>query len=80
MKKDEIRIAFVSFLVDIDIRNENGLKSLSQLQNEYPEEWANFSECELGVHAKGTCINCGVPLPKRSTATMCVECEYVLEN
>lgn len=38
-----IKEEFVGYLVDNDIKNENGLKTLKQLIKEYPEEWGNFN-------------------------------------
>jgi len=43
-EKDILKAQFVKYLVDNDIRNENGLKSLSDLLDEYPQEWDNFLE------------------------------------
>lgn len=40
--KEHIRIKFVEYLVDDDIRNDNGLKTLKELQEEYPMEWDEF--------------------------------------
>ena len=43
-EKDILKDSFVKYLVDNDIRNDNGLKSLSDLLVEYPQEWDNFLE------------------------------------
>lgn len=40
--QEEIKKEFVGYLYDQDIRNENGLKSLNELVDEYPEEWSDF--------------------------------------
>jgi ferritin len=43
-EKDILKDSFVKYLVDNDIRNDNGLKSLFDLFTEYPQEWDNFIE------------------------------------
>lgn len=42
MNQEDIKKEFVGYLYDMDIRNENGLKTLTVLVNEYPEEWSDF--------------------------------------
>ena len=43
-EKDIIKSAFVKYLVDNNIKNQNGLKTLYDLFIEYPVEWDNFLE------------------------------------
>lgn len=87
---ENIKREFIGYLVDKDIHNENGHKTLEQLQDEYPEEWENYSEekhqkiIEKIIHPKRIyeiepedyCGYCG----KDSTTTplcggICEECE-----
>lgn len=41
---EEKRLKFVEYLVECDIKNDNGLKSLEALKDEYLEEWNNFTK------------------------------------
>jgi hypothetical protein len=43
-EKDILKEQFVKYLVDNDIKNENGLKTLYDLFIEHPVEWDNFLE------------------------------------
>lgn len=40
--KENLKSEFVAYLVEDDIKNDNGLKTLEDLQQEYPIEWENF--------------------------------------
>lgn len=77
---EEIRNMFIGFISSIKENYIDSDESLSILKENNPNEWAVFSEGELGVQAEGTCAYCGIPLPKRHTSSVCADCEEVIED
>jgi len=51
--------------------------TLADLKRAYPNEWAIFSEGELGEKAAGLCIYCG-EVTKGSN--VCVSCDSIMNN
>lgn len=80
MEEIEIRNKFVGFISSIKENYVDTDESLSILKENNPNEWAVFSEGELGVQAENTCAYCGISLPKLYGSSVCSDCEGAFED